>query len=324
MPSTPKPIVRPDDSPLFPDAYVASEAAWPTFPQQGTIAEIRPSSQVLARPEPSHDPHMGVREFSVMIRQLGKNVHHRNLLKAAIAGGIAILLIGGLSAYLIFWGNDDDAGSVSEITSNEPMTRYETPTKIPKVQKELPKASILENVDYPTRSSAPRAKAQLDEGLALGTGSYAEAPYTPPPPAIMAPPKLAQIDPSLRADSQRYGSLLGTAALMREEAPTDARPKTLTQMPKSTLNPQVMNDFLEKKHKRFIECKGAMKNPPEIPVKVSLSFDIGADGRVGNIQVIPKDGLRDGSLMTCLRNVVLEWAFPVQDETTTYRTTLSL
>jgi len=328
-PPPPPPQARPEDEeePLFPDTYVAPEDAWPTFTSEehgGGIAQIHAAAAVPGLTEATHDPHVGVREFSVMVRRLGKQVRTRNLVKVVVLSSAAVVLVAGLVLYLLLARPEGEVHPMAESSAATPGTRFETPVKGPKAPRELPKASILENVDGPARTTGPRPRTAIDEsGTITSTGS-AEAPYTPPAPPPPAAPQLAQIDPSLRQDAQRYGSLLGTDALKREEAPTEIKPRTLTMMPKSTLSPQVMNEFLEKKQKKFVECKAGMKNPPEVPVKVGLSFDVGADGRVGNVQVVPKDGIRDGSLATCLRNVVLEWAFPAQDEATTYRTVLSL
>lgn len=313
-----------DESPLFPDAFVAPEASWPSFTHDGGIAQVHAAAPAAAVGEAAHDPHMGVREFSVMVRRLGKQMRTRNLVKVALLSSAAVLLVGGLVTWILLARPDGDVQPMPS-ASAVPVTRYETPSTGNRTPRELPKASILENLDGPARAAAPRSRGIADEyGTIAAIEPGPQAPYSPPPPPPPAAPRLAQLDPSLRQDAQRYGGLLGTDALKREEAPTDIRPRTLTVMPKSTLNPQVMNDFLEKKHKKFIECKGAMKNPPEVPVKVGLSFDVGSDGRVGNVQVVPKDGIRDGSLTTCLRNVVLEWAFPAQSESTTYRAVLSL
>jgi hypothetical protein len=322
-PAAPGHVSHEDESPLFPDTLVASEAAWPSF-GDGGIAHIHAAAPAAGVGEASHDSHVGVREFSVMVRRLGKQMRTRNLVKVVVLCSIAVFLVGGLVTYLVLARPEGDVRSMSEAATSAPVTRYDAPANRPKVARELPKASILENVDGPAHAAATHPRPAVEgNGTLQAPGAGTEVPYTPP---VAAPetPRLAQIDPTARQDSQRYGSLLGTEALRREEAPTDIKPRTLTQMPKSTLSATVMNDFLDKKHRRFVECKNAMKNPPEVPIKVGLSFDVGADGRVGNVQVVPKDGIRDGSLYTCIRNVVLEWAFPAQDESTTYRTVLSL
>ncbi len=329
VPVSPQPQSHDDESPLFPDAFVAPEAAWPNFGDGAGIASIHAAIPAAAVGEASVDPHVGVREFSVMVRRLGKQMRTRNLVKVVVLCCASVLLVGGLVAYLVFARPEGDLREMSEVATSTPVTRYDAPANRPKVARELPKASILENLDGPAKVAA--AAAHVRPGIegtgtvtAVGGTGGTEIPYTPPPPPPPAAPKLAQIDPTARQDAQRYGSLLGTEALQRQDAPTDIKPRTLTQMPKSTLSPQVMNDFLDKKHKRFVECKAAMKVPTDVPVKVGLSFDVGSDGRIANVQVVPKDGIRDGNLNTCIRSVVLEWAFPAQDESTTYRTILSL
>jgi len=312
------------ESPLFPDAYVASEADWPSFTAEGGIAQIHAASAAPAVGEVAHDPHVGVREFSVMVRRLGKQMRTRNLVKAVVLSSAAVLLVAGIVVWLVLAGGDHDVQPIAGASEAAPSARFETPAAHPKgavVPREMPKASILENLDGPARAQAPRPRLAVEESGTISADGGAAAPYSPPAPPA---PRLAQIDPAAREDAQRYSGLLGTEALHREEAPADIRPRTLTRMPKSELNAKVMNEFLEKKHKKFVECKASMKPVPEVPVKVGLSFDVGQDGRVGNVQVVPKDGIRDGNLATCIRNVVLEWAFPAQDEATRYQTVLSL
>jgi len=67
-----------------------------------------------------------------------------------------------------------------------------------------------------------------------------------------------------------------------------------------------------------------MKKPHEGQILVGIAFEVTATGQVQNVQVVPKNGVWDGNLTRCIREVILEWAFPPQPETLFYQTSLML
>jgi len=133
------------------------------------------------------------------------------------------------------------------------------------------------------------------------------------------------VDEEVRKDTARYGSLIARAeGGRREEAPAADAPKTLETIPRTRMNQELMNEFLEKKHRRFEACKSQMKKPHEGQILVGIAFEVTATGQVQNVQVVPKNGVWDGNLTRCIREVILEWAFPPQPETLFYQTSLML
>lgn len=301
------------EMPLFPDEWMGSDGSG----EPGMVVQVAPRVQVPAAP----DPHMGVRDFSVMIRHLGRKDRRRNLTFAIAAGGVLLAAGGGLFAWIWFSPPKGGALPIEESASHAP--RFETPSA-PESRRprELPRISLLESPGEPLPANeAARSRSPNPEAAPSGAGVRVEPPSKPPAP----PPLPASVDEEVRKDTARYGSLIARAeGGRREEAPMADAPKTLETIPRTRMNQELMNQFLEKKHRKFEACKSQMKKPHEGQILVGIAFEVTATGQVQNVQVVPKNGVWDGNLTRCIRDVILEWAFPPQPETLFYQTSLML
>jgi len=298
--------------PLFPDEWMGHEGeAGPDL-----VVQVAPRAQVPVAP----DPHMGVRDFSVMIRHLGRKDRRRNLTVAIVAGGILLVAGGGLLAWTWFSGPKGGALPIEEASAHAPRFETPPPAEAPR-PRELPRISLLESPPDPSLAGG-RPRPSGAEPPSPGSGPRVEDPL----PRAPVPPRLPEaVDEEVRKDAARYGSLIARVETgRREDGPSSDAPKTLETIPRTRMNQELMNEFLEKKHRRFEACRTQMKKPHEGQILVGIAFEVTATGQVQNVQVVPKNGIWDGNLTRCIREVILEWAFPPQPETMFYQTSLML
>jgi len=300
-----------DFSPLFPDPWPQSGDG----PVPDLVLQVAPRAQVPA----VLDPHVGVRDFSVMVRHLGRKDRRRNLYFAIAAGGLLVLGSGSLLAWVFLSGPKGGALPIEEVASHAP--HYEAPPPQAHRPRELPRISLLEQPAEPSPAGGGvRSRPSASEAPPAAGGRIDTPQPTPPPPALPA-----IVDEEARKDTARYGTLIARAEGGHREADTPVEaPKTLETIPRTRMSQQLMNEFLEKKHRRFEACKSQMKKPQEGQILVGIAFEVTPAGQVQNVRVVPKDGVWDGNLTRCIRDVILEWAFPPQPETLFYQTNLML
>lgn len=310
--------VPPDDivsKPSFTQISVAPEPSTSLYSQstphkeeQFVPQEISPQRTESSswRYAPSADE-SGAREFSVMmhIERLSRKSLWSSLWVIVVIAVVTIGLGSGL-----YWAISSDV--MKEWIF--PKTEEPPPQEIEEKPKETPKQEQKPVVvdSKPTEVTKqkihkPKTEQQTDDSAQPNS-------------------KQVKIDPTVKAEVQKYASLLEMGALNREEVKVDVKPKTITDMPKATpLTKDGMDVFLAKKGRKFADCKARMTTQGLGPVKVILSFTIQPTGRVTNILVEQIGGVRDEVLEGCIRNIVKEWAFPAQEgEPITYKTTLVL
>jgi len=259
-------------------------------------------------------------DFSVMVRLSRKGRKH----KALVLGVLGTVLVAGIGAvlYLTLISGPVDLGlglRENTIIPHFEQRLYNVVRDPVEEQQEIDSA-----VGAGTRKRSPRQMAHTRlhspspiRANETGAGSL----DGPRGPAAVA---LGKIDPGAAEAFKRYAGLIENGSVKRREKTIDVKPKTMTDMPEHSMTKDGMDAFLSTKMRKFSDCKRRMSHPTDMPVKVGLNFNIGMDGRVGNILVDQHDADRDEGLDSCIRRVVGGWAFPPPDETTTFKTTLLL
>jgi hypothetical protein len=313
------------DHGFFGRTVVAPEAHWPhgpasdalLFPDVTRAPDAEIHLEAPGRPAPQH-PSTNLQEFSLLIR-LGQRSRRNVFIALGAIGGTVVVTIGVLVGLSV--GGEPEA-PVAEKAEEPAMTAEMSYQKRaePTWRTEYAAAPPLETWIQKPQAARPARPDGVPAAGAPGSNGTSALTKGAAEPQLE---KLGKIDAGARTEFQRYAGLLSNDAQKPAEATVDVKPKTITEMPKSTLTKSGMDAFMNTKMRRFSECKGRMTRPTDMPVKVGLSFSISAEGRVGDI-VVDQSGSRDDGLDGCIRRIVAGWAFPPPDEPSTFKTTLLL
>lgn len=296
-----------DPKPMLPQAR-QEPAVVPPPPE--TAQELDTSSQTA------------IPDFSVLMR-IGQNTRRRLFIWLGLAGVALVVLV--LVFLFLFARHDPSnvlAGGESEPSVGEaalPTQRQEVP--------ETPEQRMAREREIEARRQEDAARFRLPS-VGAPRAAAVETPVAPSSPtaAVMRnPPSVGTLDRGTQEDFARYGKLLDTGTVKRDDVSMEVKPKVLTDMPKQDLASKGgMDQFMSGKLRKFADCKARMTKPTDLPVKVGLSFDIDEQGRVGGIVVDQQGGSRDEGLDRCVRHIVGSWAFPSSGESIRYKTTLML
>lgn len=291
-----------DEKRFFSRAFVLPREAWPIEP----VADAQESvSQVEAHPARAAESMAQLRDFSVLVR-LSRRTKKRMLLIYGSFGAVVLCVVG----LIVYWSFSVDT-SGARIVKRE---RGEDST-FQQILYEVPKRP-------PQRIVTTEAKEQEKRQVVrkAGQGESNVGIVGPPPPIEIE--RLAEVDPALKAEFKKYAGLLAGTEAARPEAAIDIKPRTLTEMPAHKMDREGMDAFFTVKMRKFADCKARMTMKTNMPVKVTLAFVVGTDGRVRDIVVEQTPGPQDKGLIECIRRIVSGWAFPPQDEETSFRRTL--
>lgn len=306
-------------------AFVADEGDWPSSEAFTTEQAIRYDEyDDITDIDDQVSP---VKEFSVMAQRMGSSMHKRNMIKLGALIGGGVLVVGGIVAALMLGRADDElAREISVIEERtydgKPRVVKEDPRKfIP-----MPKSTILESDKYQGGPSGHPSYADKGQGDARRSNAEGrQSPEVSDYPSVKRPdaPKLAELDPTVRNNFKRYGGLIDSKRTDTEPV-VEVKPSTLNQMNGKKLDNKFWNEFFQRKMKKFSECKYQAVRPTDLPVRLALSFKIDSSGALSSINVSAVDGANDNGINRCVRSVIQEWQFPAQDESSTFKTTLSL
>ncbi|NOZ00865.1 MAG: DUF4339 domain-containing protein [Deltaproteobacteria bacterium] len=323
---------------FFNKAQVLPAGRWPPASHDDTQGRVATGEQAIrfgeaaaaqAAPPPKGGPATDTRleDFSVMVRLSRQGRKH----KAAVLGTLGVLIVGGigLALYLALTSDPVDLGIGSHESGAVPVFKQKLYAVIKHEPEKQPRPDpVMSNSKRRVFSGAPRHASsknadggQLRKPAAIRPNE-ASSSYAAPDDPI--PVTLGKIDPHAQAEFKRYAGILSNDSAHRQETTVDVKPHTMTKMPKHNFDKSGMDAFLATKMRKFSDCKRRMTRRTDMPVKVGLSFSIGLDGRVRNIQVDQAGGEMDEGLDACIRRVVGGWAFPPPDEAATYKSTLLL
>jgi len=130
--------------------------------------------------------------------------------------------------------------------------------------------------------------------------------------AKMAAPMASRADVGMRESSERYVTALPSTGPPPSQGTTAPGVKVSIQVVqvKGGLNQKVIKEALEAELPRLTACcQEALKNGVKLPAAVTLTFDIGAGGKVSG-PVLPKLPLGYEALTKCLSQAVQNIKFP--------------